>query len=156
MIERSAGLLLYERYPSLRVLLVHPGGPYWRHRDKGAWQIPKGGIHADETADLAALREVEEELGLRVSVSLLPLGEIRQKGGKWVTTFAAEQAVDTETVISNLFEIEWPPRSGQIQSFPEVDAARWFSMADARDAMLPSQLPLLDRLEEALRGSARQ
>ncbi|MEJ7935573.1 NUDIX domain-containing protein [Sphingobium sp. AN558] len=124
--------------------------PIWRNRDKGAWQIPKGGIQTGESPAATALREVQEELGLRVEALLVPLGEIRQKGGKLVTAFAAEQAVDRSTIISNHFELEWPPRSGETRSFPEVDAARWLSMDDARDAMLPSQLPLLDRLEEAL------
>lgn len=132
------------------MLLVHPGGPYWRRRDQGAWQIPKGEIDPDEEPAAAALREVREELGVEVSAPLQPLGEIRQAGGKRVTAFAAEQDLDADAIVSVLFEMEWPPRSGRIERFPEVSAAKWLTIDEARTAMLPSQLPLLDRLAEQL------
>lgn len=132
------------------VLLVHPGGPYWMRRDAGAWQIPKGEIGPSEDPETAARREVHEELGLRLVGTMQPLGDIRQKGGKLVTAFAIEHEFDCATLVSNRFEMEWPPRSGTKQSFPEVSEARWFSLEDARVAMLPSQAPLLDRLGEML------
>lgn len=144
---RSAGLLLFRRAEAgIAVLLVHPGGPYWRRRDAGAWQIPKGGIEAGEASATAALREFEEELGSRPDGPLYSLGTIRQAGGKFVEAFAIEGDFDCEAVVSNLFEMEWPPRSGLMQSFPEVDRASWMSLDEARAMMLPSQLPLLDRL----------
>lgn len=148
---RSAGVLLYRRSGAgLEVLLVHPGGPFWAKRDAGAWQIPKGGIEADEAPAAAARREAEEELGITLIDAPWPLARIRQAGGKTVEAFALAQDIDAAAVTSNLFEMEWPPRSGQFQSFPEVDRARWFTLRDARAAMLPSQLPLLDALEAAL------
>ena len=148
--KRSAGVLLYRRTAGeLEVLLIHPGGPYWMRKDRGAWQIPKGEIGPDEQPEAAALREVEEELGVSLTGPLQPLGEIRQAGGKRVTAFAVEHDLDTAAIVSNHFELEWPPRSGRLQSFPEVSEARWLSLDDARLVMLPSQLPLLERLAEA-------
>jgi len=149
---RSAGVLLYRLKPELEVLLVHPGGPYWKRRDRGAWQIPKGGIDPDENPEEAARREAAEEIGLELDVELQPLGEIRQAGGKWVTAFAALSDFDPGGLTSNSFEMEWPPRSGKIAAFPEVDAARWMPVAEARDIMLESQVPLLDRLLHMLAG----
>ena len=131
-------------------MLVHPGGPYWRGRDRGAWQIPKGEIAAGENAEAAALREAQEELGISLQGTLVPLGPLRQAGGKIVEGFALEQDLDATAVVSNRFEIEWPPRSGLYQSFPEIDAARWFSVAEAEAMMLPSQQPFLDRLADYL------
>ncbi|MBC9030826.1 NUDIX domain-containing protein [Sphingomonas sp. JC676] len=152
MSRRSAGLLLYNRREAvLLVLLVHPGGPFWRNKQTGAWQIPKGLIDPDEDPLTAALREASEELGTDLGkrgAGAFPLGEVRQAGGKLVEAFALEAELDAEAIVSNRFEIEWPPRSGRRQSFPEVDAARWFTIGEARAMMLPSQLPLLDRLED--------
>lgn len=149
--KHSAGILLYRRTGAeLEVLLIHPGGPYWMRRDQGAWQIPKGQVEPEEEPTAAALREVEEELGTRVESPLEPLGEIRQAGGKRVTAYAAEQDLDAEAIVSNLFEMEWPPRSGKRQRFPEVSEARWLTLEQARTVMLPSQLPLLDRLADVL------
>jgi predicted NUDIX family NTP pyrophosphohydrolase len=145
-VKHSAGVLLYRRTPALQVLLVHPGGPYWQNKDRGVWQIPQGEIEPGEDPETAARREIEEELGVALSVTLRPLGEIRQAGGKLVTAFAAEQDLDPAMIRSNTFEIEWPPRSGRLQSFPEVSAARWLTVAEAGRIMLPSQLPLLGRL----------
>jgi predicted NUDIX family NTP pyrophosphohydrolase len=147
---RSAGVLLYRLNPELQVLLVHPGGPYWRRRDRGAWQIPKGAIAPGEEAEEAARRETAEEIGLELKGDLWPLGDIRQSAGKHVTAFAAMHDFDPAELVSNLFEMEWPPRSGETEAFPEVDAARWMTLAEAREIMLESQLPLLDRLLDEL------
>src|SRR4051812_47143294 len=150
--KRSAGVLIYRRFPAgLQVLLVRPGGPFWRNKERGVWQIPKGEYAADEEPAACALREVEEELGLALTAPLQPLGEIRQAGGKHVTAFAAEQDVHAETIVSNTFELEWPPKSGRKQAFPEVESARWLTIDQARLAILPSQEPLLDRLVALLR-----
>jgi predicted NUDIX family NTP pyrophosphohydrolase len=147
----SAGMLLFRRNGRmLEVLLVRPGGPYWRRRDIGAWQIPKGGVEEGEEPLAAAFREVEEELGLRLEGEPLPLGRIRQTGGKLVEAFALEASFDPAALVSNLFEMEWPPRSGTMQRFQEVEEARWFTVPAATERMLPSQLPLLGRLVETL------
>lgn len=154
MVARSAGALFYRQIEGRpEVLLVHPGGPFWRKRDTGAWQIPKGMVMAGEDAETAARREVAEELGVAIREALVPLGSIRQAGGKIVEAFAVRQDLDADAITSNSFELEWPPKSGQIQSFPEVDAARWLTISAARGAILPSQEPLLDRLERLLAGS---
>jgi len=145
-VKHSAGVLLHRRTPALEVLLVHPGGPYWQRKDRGAWQIPKGEIEPGEDPETAARRETEEELGVALSGALRPLGDVRQAGGKWVTAFTLEQDLDPAAIRSNIFEIEWPPRSGTLQSFPEVSAARWLAVEEARRIMLPSQCPFLDRL----------
>jgi len=151
MTARSAGILLYRLIGgSLEVLLVHPGGPYWRRRDRGAWQIPKGDIVTGESTEAAALREAQEELGTALQGTLVPMGRLRQAGGKIVEGFALEQDLDTAAIVSNCFEIEWPPRSGRRQSFPEFEAAQWFTVAEAEAIMLPSQQPFLDRLADYL------
>ncbi|MGZ2412641.1 putative NUDIX family NTP pyrophosphohydrolase [Sphingomonas sp. F9_3S_D5_B_2] len=149
----SAGILLFRRQSDqLEVLLVKPGGPFWKNKDAGAWMIPKGGIEAGETPIQAALREFEEETGKRVQVEPFPLAKVRQAGGKWVEAFAVEGDLDPAALTSTEFEMEWPPRSGKRQHFPEVQEAEWMTMAQARRLMLPSQLPLLDALEARLRG----
>lgn len=135
----------------LEVLLIHPGGPYWLRKDRGAWQIPKGEMDAGEEPEATARREAEEELGITLEGPLRPLGEIRQAGGKWVTAFAIEHDLDPAAIRSNEFETEWPPGSGKLERFPEVSAAKWLTLEQARTVMLPSQLPLLDRLTELLR-----
>lgn len=151
MMARSAGILLYRlKGGGVEVLLVHPGGPYWRGRDRGAWQIPKGEIVAGESAEAAASREALEELGTPLQGTLLPLGPLRQAGGKIVEGFALEQDLNAATIMSNRFEIEWPPRSGRRLSFPEIDAAQWFTVAEAEAMILPSQRPFLDRLADCL------
>ncbi len=128
MVEQSAGVLLYRQgEQGLDVLLVHPGGPFWRNKGQGAWQIPKGLIEPDETPEVAARREAEEELGVPLAGSLLSLGTIRQAGGKQVHACALAGDLDPATVRSNLFELEWPPRSRRMHLFPEIDAARWLS-----------------------------
>jgi predicted NUDIX family NTP pyrophosphohydrolase len=149
----SAGILLFRQGDGgAEVLLIRPGGPFWRNRDAGAWMIPKGAVEAGETPAQAALREFEEETGTRVAAKPVPLARVRQSGGKWVEAFAAEGDLDCATIRSNHFELEWPPRSGRLQAFPEVAEARWMDLATAREFMLPSQLPLLDALEAKLEG----
>jgi predicted NUDIX family NTP pyrophosphohydrolase len=149
---RSAGILLYRGAgPSLEVLLVHPGGPLWARRDEGAWSIPKGEYSEDEDALGAARREFAEELGSPPpDGEPLALGEITQKGGKRVSAFALAGDLDATTITSNTFELEWPPRSGRTRSFPEVDRAQWFGLAQARARINPAQAELLDRLASAL------
>ena len=134
------------------MLLIRPGGPYWRNRDKGAWMIPKGMIEPGEASADAALREFEEETGARVTTMPFALATVRQAGGKLVEAFAAEGDLDPDGITSIEFELEWPPRSGRTQRFPEAEAARWMGLAEAREFMLPSQLPLLDALEAKLKG----
>ncbi|MGJ4963400.1 NUDIX domain-containing protein [Bradyrhizobium sp. SZCCHNRI1009] len=147
MPARSAGVLAFRRTADgLEVLLVHPGGPFWRNKDAGAWSIPKGEFGADEAAEAVARREFAEELGTALTVPLVPLGEIKQRGGKVVEAFAAETDLDAAGITSNAFELEWPPRSGRIQRFPEVDRAAWFDLAEARVRINPAQAALLDRL----------
>ena len=132
--------------PNLEVLLVHPGGPYWRKKDEGAWSIPKGEMDEGEDAEVAARREFMEETGVALLGSLHPLGEIRQRGGKLVIAFAVEGDVDVRTIKSNTFEMEWPPKGGRMQSFPEIDRAEWFDLPAARAKILEGQRPLLDGL----------
>jgi predicted NUDIX family NTP pyrophosphohydrolase len=152
MARRSAGILLHrEGAEGREVLLVHPGGPFWAKRDAGAWSIPKGEYADDEDPEAAARREFAEELGSRLpeSAELRDLGEVKQKNGKVVVAYAAAGDLDTSTVHSNTFEMEWPPRSGRRQAFPEIDRAEWFALAQAREKLLPAQAAFLDRLEEA-------
>ena len=147
----SAGILLFRfRANGPEVLLVRPGGPFWRNKDVGAWMIPKGGIEAGETAAQAAVREFEEETGSRLSSVPVPLATVRQAGGKLVEAFAVEGEFDPADLRSSLFEQEWPPRSGRRECFPEIAAARWMDLEEARTMMLPSQLPLLDALAAKL------
>lgn len=151
MPETSYGLLLYRRDPdATRVLVVHPGGPFWRHRDLGAWSVPKGAAVAGEDAESTALREFAEELGTAVSGALQPLGRIRQRGGKTVECFALQGDLDVATLASNTFECEWPPKSGKVQAFPEVDRAAWCTFDEARTLLLPAQCAFLERLDALL------
>ena len=147
----SAGILLFRgRVGALEVLLIRPGGPYWRNRNAGAWMIPKGMVEPGETPAEAALREFAEETGTILDAVPFPLATVRQAGGKRVAAFAIEGDLDPELVRSNEFALEWPPRSGRIERFPEVAEARWMTLAEARAMMLPSQLPLLETLEASL------
>ena len=147
MSQTSCGLLLYRRdADALRVLIVHPGGPYWRQRDVGAWSIPKGLSAPGEAPEATALREFEEELGTAVSGALQSLGSIRQRGGKQVEAFALEGDFDIATLRSNVFDLEWPPGTGDVQQFPEVDRAAWCTLDEARVKLLPAQAEFLDRL----------
>ena len=149
----SAGILLFRsRNRTTEVLLIRPGGPFWRNKDKGAWMIPKGMVEPGEAAAEAAMREFEEETGVRLEAVPFPLAKVRQSGGKIVEAFAVEGDLDPATIRSVDFEMEWPPKSGRRQSFPEAEEARWMTFAEAREMMLPSQLPLLDALEAKLKG----
>jgi predicted NUDIX family NTP pyrophosphohydrolase len=146
----SAGILLWRHGADgvVEVLLGHFGGPLWARKDAGAWAIPKGVVEAGETPGQAARREFREELGFPAEGELVPLGRIRQKGGKYVEAFALEGDLDAAAIRGNHFTLEWPPRSGRMQSFPEIDRAAWFTLAEAREKILPSQLPILDALED--------
>jgi predicted NUDIX family NTP pyrophosphohydrolase len=150
--RRSAGVLLYRRSGGEpEVLLVHPGGPLWARKDAGAWSIPKGEYAEGEDPQACALREFEEETGTALTATALAeLGAVRQKSGKVVSAWAVEGDLDAESVTSNTFELEWPPRSGRVQSFPEVDRAEWFSIDAAREKLNPAQVALLDRLLDLL------
>jgi predicted NUDIX family NTP pyrophosphohydrolase len=155
MARNSAGILLWKREQhSMLVLLVHPGGPFWTNKDAGAWSIPKGEYDDDEAPLAAAKREFAEELGRLPAGEVTPLGEIRQKAGKVVTAFALEGDFDCANFTCNSFEIEWPPKSGKRASFPEIDQAQWFSLAEARRKINPAQAELIDRLEAALATSS--
>lgn len=150
---RSAGILLFrQRDGGPEVLLIKPGGPFWRNKDTGAWMIPKGMVERGEAPAEAALREFEEETGTKLSTVPFPLASVRQAGGKIVEAFAVEGDLDPAAIHSIDFEIEWPPRSGRRERFPEAAEARWMGLAEARALMLPSQLPLLDALEAKLNG----
>src|SRR6478672_11788044 len=148
MPQRSAGILLFRRgSDSLEVLLVHPGGPFFARKDDGSWSIPKGLYEDGEEPLAAARREFEEELGSPCpGGDALELGEIRQKSGKRVIAWAIEGDLDAASIVSNTFELEWPPRSGRVQTFPEVDRAAWFTLDAARTKILAAQAPFLDRL----------
>jgi predicted NUDIX family NTP pyrophosphohydrolase len=154
MAKQSAGILMYRGSPpALELLLVHPGGPLWANKDDGAWSLPKGEYVDGEDPLAVAIREFTEELGARPfsgPTKLLNLGEIVQPGGKQVTAFAVVGDFEPAALASNLFELEWPPNSGRMQSFPEVDRAQWFTPEHARQKILPGQAPFIDRLLERL------
>jgi len=148
MATTSAGILMYRHGEAgVVVLLVHPGGPFWRNRDLGAWSIPKGELGEGEDPETAARREFAEELGIEASGPLQPLGEVRQSGKKRVQAYALEGDLDVARVRSNDVAIEWPPRSGRTIQFPEIDRAAWFTVPVARQKIHVGQRPFLDRLE---------
>ena len=156
MVPSSAGILMYRQTgPGLEVLLVHPGGPFWRNKDAGAWSIPKGEMAEGEDAAVAARREFREETGCALVGPLEPLGDIRQRGGKRVTAFAVAGDLEVDTIESNTFEIEWPPKSGKMQSFPEIDRAAWFGLPAAHAKILESQRQFLDRLAKVVAECGR-
>jgi predicted NUDIX family NTP pyrophosphohydrolase len=138
------------REGTLEVLLVHPGGPFWAKKDAGVWSIPKGEYGEDEDALAAARREFEEETGFRAEGEFVSLGEVKQAGGKVVSAWAFEGDLDVSRLMSGTFAMEWPPRSGKMADFPEVDRAGWFSRGEAREKILKGQLPLLDALERVM------
>ena len=149
----SAGILLFRRGDGeTQVLLIKPGGPFWRNKDAGAWMIPKGMVEPGEVPAEAALREFEEETGSPLTAVPFPLATVRQTGGKIVEAFAVEGDLDPAGIRSIDFAMEWPPRSGRIEHYPEAAEARWMPLGEARAMMLPSQLPLLDALEAKLLG----
>jgi predicted NUDIX family NTP pyrophosphohydrolase len=146
----SAGILLYRRgNDGLEVFLVHPGGPFWANKDEGAWSIPKGEFdpQTEDAADCAR-REFCEETGFTVEGELHALAPVRQRGGKTVYAWAVEGDLDAASMRSNVFSMEWPPKSGKHQTFPEEDRGEWFGVAQARRKILSGQIPLLDQLEE--------
>lgn len=147
MIRTSAGLLLFRRAArGIEVLLVHPGGPYWAGKDEGAWSIPKGEFGPDEEPLAAARREFEEETGFAVSGEFLPLQPVHTASGKLIHAWALEAELDATQIRSNTFALEWPPRSGRMVDFPEVDRAGWFALNEAGVKINKGQLPLLDQL----------
>jgi predicted NUDIX family NTP pyrophosphohydrolase len=151
MPKLSAGLLLYRvRGGRPEVMLVHPGGPFWRDKDSGAWSLPKGEVGPTEDPLETARREFEEETGVRPQGELISLGEIRQKGGKIVRAWAFKGDCDPTSIKSNTFRMEWPPRSGKIQEFPEIDKAQFFTLAEARKKINPAQVAFLHTLERII------
>lgn len=150
--KRSAGIVLRRTANgAVEVLLGHMGGPFWQRRQEGAWTIPKGEVEPGEEPLAVARREFHEELGMPVPPGdLVDLGEVRQAGGKVVRAWAVEGDLDAEAIVSNTFELEWPPKSGRIQSFPEIDRAAWFDLESARAVIVAGQRPLLDRLTTEL------
>jgi predicted NUDIX family NTP pyrophosphohydrolase len=152
--KRSAGLLIFRHAPDgLQVLLVHPGGPFWARKDEGAWSIPKGLVEDGEDELAAARREVKEEIGLTVEGECRWLGEYRQPGGKRVLAWFVEdrQGFEPSKLVSNMFQMEWPPRSGKLRDFPEVDRAGWFDLETAAVKILKGQNPMLEDLHRAVR-----
>jgi predicted NUDIX family NTP pyrophosphohydrolase len=154
MAIRSAGILLWRRVPvtsDLEVFIAHMGGPFWAKKDAGAWSIPKGEYGDDEQALAAALREFAEEVGVPApTADYVSLGEFRQSSGKLITAFAAQSDFEVDEVHSNTFPAEWPPRSGRIQQFPEIDRAEWMPLDAARVHLVKGQLPMVDALEQSL------
>lgn len=152
-IKQSAGILLYKQVErQLFILLVHPGGPFWKNKDIGAWSIPKGEFDEDENPLDAAIREFKEETGTTLKEAFTELVPIRLKSGKKIFAWASENEMDATTVKSNTFEMEWPPRSGKFQSFPEVDRAEWFSLEIATDKINPAQADLILQLVALLKA----
>ena len=151
MSKKSAGIVLYRTQGHfLEILLVHPGGPFWAKKDEEAWTIPKGEFEDDEDPLTAAKREFEEETGMKISGQFIELKPVKQKSGKLVLAWAVEGNIDPAKIKSNEFEMEWPPRSGKMKSFPEIDKAEWFNINDAEKKINPGQLPLIKELESKL------
>jgi predicted NUDIX family NTP pyrophosphohydrolase len=155
--KRSAGILLYRRRgAAVEVLLVHPGGPFWSKKDDGAWFIPKGELEEGEEPLDAARREFREELGHEPpDGEPLALGTVTNKSGKLIYAWALQGDLDVATVTSSTFSLEWPPRSGKVREFPEVDRAAFYTLSDAEPKVHPAEMPLLERLRELLRASAK-
>ncbi|NEU10134.1 NUDIX domain-containing protein [Flavihumibacter sp. R14] len=154
MAKKSAGILLFRRTNgSPEVLLVHPGGPFWKNKDIGAWSVPKGEFDDDEKPLSAAIREVREELGIDVAGDFIELLPQKQKSGKVIYSWALEQDTDADAIVSNTFELEWPPRSGKMIEIPEVDRADWLSLDEAKIKIIPGQVPIIENLEKILSES---
>jgi predicted NUDIX family NTP pyrophosphohydrolase len=147
MAKVSAGILMYRRRSgAIQVFLVHPGGPFWAKKDLGAWSIPKGEVDSREDMLSAARREFEEETGFRVSGRFIPLSSVKLKSGKHVHAWAVEGDCNPSEIRSNSFSMEWPPRSGKRQEFPEIDRAAWFGIDEAKEKINEGQVPLLEEL----------
>lgn len=143
----SAGVLLFRRREgALEVLIAHPGGPFWRNKDEGAWSIPKGEFGPDEDPENAARRELAEEVGVIADGEMLDLGSVRQRSGKTVLAWAYEADFDPDLLVSNTFTVEWPPRSGTLAEFPEIDRVAWVVPEEAERKLNPAQVPLVHRL----------
>ncbi len=152
MPKTSAGILMYRKKGTgLEVFLIHPGGPFFVNRDQGAWSIPKGEIDKGEDSLTAAKREFEEETGCRPEGNFLPLSPVKQKSGKIVLSWAVDGVCDADTITSNTFSLEWPPKSGRMQDFPEVDRAAWFSIEEAKTRINQAQIGLLEELAKKLK-----
>lgn len=150
--KKSAGILIYKKVKDqLQVMLVHPGGPFWKNKDAGAWSIPKGEFNDNEEPLDAAKREFEEETGLTVSGKFLPLTPVKQKSGKLIYAWAVEEDIDVSSFKSNLFEMEWPPRSGKMKCFPEIDEACWFAVEEAKGKIIKGQFSFIEELISLLK-----
>lgn len=155
MAKQSAGILLYRKiHTTLEVLLVYPGGPYFSGKEAGNWTVPKGEFSEDEEPLQAAIREMEEETGFRPEGKFLLLTPIKQKSGKIVHCWALESDLDITTIISNTFELEWPPKSGKRKTFPEIEKAAWFTIQAAKGLINERQIPLLEELQQMVRIKA--
>lgn len=149
--KKSAGILLYRKKAGHRqVFLVHPGGPFWKNKDAGAWSVPKGEYEEGEDPLAAARREFEEETGIAVNGDFIPLKPVKQKSGKVIFAWALEKDVEANTIVSNTFPLEWPPRSGKFIEVPEVDKGGWFDLNEAAVKILPGQVPILEELRQLL------
>ena len=146
MAKESAGILLFRKIPQIQFFLVHPGGPFFARKDAGSWTIPKGEFVGPEDPLAAAKREFFEETGATINGTFLQLPTIKQKGGKLVHAWAVEGDIDPLSIRSNMFQIAWPPRSGQLREFPEIDRAGWFEITEAREKINPAQVEWLDEL----------
>jgi predicted NUDIX family NTP pyrophosphohydrolase len=152
MAKKSAGLLMFRRASGgVEVFLVHPGGPFWARKDEGAWSIPKGEYAPGEDPLETAKREFQEETGFQASGEFIPLSSLKQPSGKVISAWALEGDCDAASIRSNTFSMEWPPRSGKQQEFPEVDRAGWFTIPAAKEKVLRGQVPFLDELKEILK-----
>lgn len=151
--KKSAGILLYRFvFNEIQFFLVHPGGPFWKNKDAGAWTIPKGELEENEDALAAAKREFKEETGQEIVGNFIPLTPIKQKGGKMIYAWATEGNIDADNITSNSFKIQWPPKSGKLIDVPEVDKAGWFSVAKAKQKINPGQIPLIDELLDLIKN----
>ncbi len=150
--KSSAGILLYKTKPQVQVFLVHPGGPFWKNKDPGAWSIPKGELEEGEEPLDRARTEFAEETGQEIDGMFIELGSIRQKSGKTVWAWAVEDDIDAESIVSNTTTIEWPPRSGKMIDIPEVDRGEWFAVPEAMEKINPAQAELISRLQVILKA----
>ena len=151
MSQKSAGIVLYRiQNSSIEVFLVHPGGPYWAKKDDGAWSIPKGEFDENEEPLEAARREFQEETGIQISGEFIQLNPVKQKGGKMVYAWAVKGDIDPAKIKSNSFEIEWPPMSGKMKSFPEIDKAAWFHLSEAQKKIIEAQSAFIKELESKI------